>query len=167
MQEMMDFHSHILPGADDGSRSVEESLAMLKMAAEQGVRHMVATPHFYAHHDDPAAFLERRAEAWQRLAEAMTRQPGLPDISLGAEVYFFRGISQSDVMEDLIIQGTRCLLVEMPESPWTDLMSPRLSFSLYVTLVWRRLWNTTSGRLFSSISFANLLWMLPVPIGIP
>ena len=42
---MIDLHCHILPGLDDGSESLEESLAMAAMAADQGVRHIVTTPH--------------------------------------------------------------------------------------------------------------------------
>ena len=42
---MIDLHCHILPGIDDGAGSLEESLAMAAMAADQGIRHMVATPH--------------------------------------------------------------------------------------------------------------------------
>ncbi|MCR5809434.1 MAG: hypothetical protein K6G56_07720 [Clostridiales bacterium] len=42
---MTDIHSHILPGVDDGSQSLEESLEMLFMAAESGVETIVATPH--------------------------------------------------------------------------------------------------------------------------
>jgi protein-tyrosine phosphatase len=42
---MIDLHCHILPGIDDGSGSLEESLAMAAMAADQGIRHIAATPH--------------------------------------------------------------------------------------------------------------------------
>ena len=45
---MIDFHAHILPKMDDGSKSAEESIAMLKIQAEQGIRCVVATPHFYS-----------------------------------------------------------------------------------------------------------------------
>lgn len=45
---MYDLHSHILPGIDDGAASVEESLALIKLAADQGVTHIVATPHIHA-----------------------------------------------------------------------------------------------------------------------
>ena len=44
-----DIHTHILPGVDDGSKSPEESREMLQMAYDQGVRHIVATPHFSVH----------------------------------------------------------------------------------------------------------------------
>lgn len=43
---MIDIHSHILPTLDDGSKSEEESLLMLKMAIEDGIRMIVATPHY-------------------------------------------------------------------------------------------------------------------------
>ena len=53
---MLDFHTHILPGVDDGSRNVDESMQMLAKMKEQGVSQVVATPHFYA--DDES--VERR-----------------------------------------------------------------------------------------------------------
>ena len=45
---MIDFHSHILPEMDDGSKDAKMSLAMLQMEREQGVTEVVFTPHFYA-----------------------------------------------------------------------------------------------------------------------
>ena len=63
MNKIIDFHSHILPGIDDGSESVEQSIAMLRMEAEQGITHVVATPHFYPRHDTPQRFLQRRKDA--------------------------------------------------------------------------------------------------------
>src|SRR5262249_60455385 len=42
---MVDIHSHILPGLDDGSQSLEESVEMLKMAVAAGTTDIVATPH--------------------------------------------------------------------------------------------------------------------------
>ena len=43
---MIDAHCHILPGLDDGPSDMDESLAMLRMAADDGIRTVVATPHF-------------------------------------------------------------------------------------------------------------------------
>ena len=45
---IIDFHSHILPGIDDGSRSTAQSLEMMKLELDQGIGRIVATPHFYA-----------------------------------------------------------------------------------------------------------------------
>ena len=117
-----DFHSHILPGVDDGSAGVEESVAMLRLEAEQGVRHVVATPHFYARHDSPDRFLKRRAEALESLQKEMEKYPDLPGISVGAEVYYFDGISDSDAVKQLTIESGHYLMVEMPHGPWTETM---------------------------------------------
>lgn len=123
---LIDFHSHILPGIDDGSASVEESIALLEMEAKQGVTHVVATPHFYAQHDSPENFLRRRAEAKALLDEKLKKHPGLPEISLGAEVYFFHGISDSELLPELTIDNKRFILIEMPFAHWTDSMYSEL-----------------------------------------
>lgn len=117
-----DFHSHILPCVDDGSASVEESLAMLRALRQQGIRRVVATPHFYPQSDNPAAFLKRRNAAMAQLREAMAAEKGLPSIELGAEVYFFHGISDCAQLPQLTIGGKRCILIEMPPSPWSEAM---------------------------------------------
>ena len=117
-----DFHSHILPGVDDGSRSLEESIEMLKLQASQGIDHVVATPHFYANCDTPERFLKRRQDAFERVQEEMEKHSGLPRVSLGAEVYYFRGISESDGLLDLTFGNKRFILLEMPEMPWTQRM---------------------------------------------
>lgn len=116
----VDFHSHILPGIDDGSKTAEESIAMLTMAAEQGIQCVVATPHFYPGYDRPERFLENRARAEAELREAMKDRQNLPEVIVGAEVYFFRGISQSELLPELTIQGKRCILLEMPPAPWSE-----------------------------------------------
>ena len=119
---MIDFHSHILPGIDDGSSSVAESIAMLRMEAEQGITHVVATPHFYPNYDAPEEFLLRRARAAKTLLLEMQKYPGLPHITLGAEVYFFPGMSDSEVIPRLTIGQKGGILIEMPQSPWTQSM---------------------------------------------
>ena len=119
---MTDTHSHILPAVDDGSATVEESIALLRMEAEQGISHVIATPHFYAHHDQPERFLEKRAASEQLLRQEMSNHEGLPRLSVGAEVYFFSGISESDLINRLTIDKKRCILIEMPSVPWTESM---------------------------------------------
>lgn len=122
MSTVVDFHTHVLPGIDDGSASVDESLALLRAEAEQGICRVVATPHFYAHYDTPKRFLERRRESVDRLREAMEPFPELPKLSVGAEVHYFPGIGDADVLTDMAIDGGRHVLIEMPMVPWTDRM---------------------------------------------
>ena len=66
---MIDFHTHILPKVDDGSRSLEQSLAMLNELKKQGVKKLVATPHFYANDESVESFLERRNRVYAELKE--------------------------------------------------------------------------------------------------
>lgn len=120
MRTITDFHSHILPGIDDGSASVEESIAMLGMEAEQGIRRVVATPHFYAGYDSPERFLKSRDQAETLLRTAMARHGEMPEILIGAEVYFFCGMSESDLLPQLTIRGKSCILIEMPPAPWPE-----------------------------------------------
>lgn len=126
MSMVVDFHSHILPGIDDGSSGVEESVGMLKMEASQGVRHIMATPHFYAHHDSLEHFLEKRVQAERKLQEVMRQHPGLPEISVGAEVRYFPRMSNSDALQELTLGGSEYILIEMPGSAWTDRMYQEL-----------------------------------------
>ncbi len=116
---MIDFHSHFLPRMDDGSSSVEESLEMLRSSLEQGVTVMAATPHFYAFREDPDSFLERRAAAFAKLPLADAPHPKL---LLGAEVYYFDGMSHSESLRRLTLEGTRYILIEMPFSRWSEHM---------------------------------------------
>lgn len=122
MTEVVDFHSHVLPKLDDGSASIQESIGMLRLHGEQGIAHVVATPHFYPMYDDPKRFLQHRKDAEERLREAMESHPDLPRLSIGAEVHYFPGISDSDILPELTIDGKRCILIEMPVSSWTEAM---------------------------------------------
>ena len=114
---IIDVHTHILPGMDDGSKCPEESLAMLREEARQGVTHVVFTPHYYAHQNSPSEFLKRRETAWRWLQPMLT--PDLPIPCFGAEVQYFEGICLVPDLKDLRIQGTRYLLLEMPFQPWS------------------------------------------------
>ena len=131
MNGLIDFHSHVLPGIDDGSKSVEMSIQMLRVEAQQGIGHVVATPQFYPQYDTPERFLRRRAAAETALREEMQKHTDLPALSVGAEVYYFPGISDSEGISELTIDQKRCILIEMPTSTWTEAMYRELE-GLYV-----------------------------------
>ncbi len=119
-EKMFDLHTHILPGIDDGSRSVSESLAMLEELTRQGASGIAATPHFYAQRSSPERFFAKRQAAWEQLEPHL--QPGTPEIRLGAEVQFFEGIHRFEALEEFCLEGTSLLLVEMPTCIWTTRM---------------------------------------------
>ncbi|MCQ2427129.1 MAG: hypothetical protein MJ137_01835 [Clostridia bacterium] len=112
---LVDVHSHMLPGIDDGSRDAETSAAMLKMSSDGGVSCVFVTPHYY-----PTAsaehFLEERAKAAGIIrALSLENKPG---IKTGAEVYYHIGIQHEQALNELCYEGTRCILVEMPWNDW-------------------------------------------------
>ena len=115
---MIDFHSHILPGIDDGSKSVKMSLQMLSAMRDQSIDTVIATSHFYATQRSPRRFLERREQAWDLLAPELP--DSAPDIILGAEVLYFPGISHMAELPQLCFEGTNILLLEMPFDSWTE-----------------------------------------------
>ena len=45
MNSLIDLHSHILPGVDDGAQTIEDSIEMAKKAVSQGITHLMCTPH--------------------------------------------------------------------------------------------------------------------------
>lgn len=115
---MVDFHCHCLPGIDDGSRSIEESIKILEMLSGQGINSVVATPHFIANNETVDVFLERRQKSYESLSEKLP--DNLPCIRLGAEVEFYEGISNLTGLNKLCIEGTDIILLEMPNVKWTQ-----------------------------------------------
>lgn len=117
---MIDFHTHVLPFVDDGSKSVEESIALLLMLKEQGVDTVVASPHFRPEKESVDSFIKRRDEAYSRLKAELS--PGLPSVLLGAEVSYYEGISHLEGIERLTLNQSNLLLLEMPMRRWSEFM---------------------------------------------
>ena len=87
---MFDVLCHILPGIDDGSKSVTMSLEMLRLEAEQGIEGIVFTPHFYASQNSPETFLSRREQALKELEGSLGLLASVPRFTVGSEVHYFR-----------------------------------------------------------------------------
>ncbi len=108
---MIDLHSHLLPGVDDGSRSVEQSLGVLREMARHAITDVCLTPHLTATEAN-RGIPARHDEAWARLAE---QAPVHPQLHRGAEVMLDRPLDAS-VAHDrrATLGGTRYILVEFP-----------------------------------------------------
>ena len=63
---MIDFHCHILPGIDDGSSGIDETMKLLELEKSHGVTEIVFTPHFYAEFQRGEKFLEKRLDKVKR-----------------------------------------------------------------------------------------------------
>ncbi|MBQ7600157.1 MAG: capsular polysaccharide biosynthesis protein [Clostridia bacterium] len=114
---VIDFHSHMIPGIDDGSSTPDESIEMLRSSAEQGVTAVVFTPHFYATHDTYDHFIDKRKRCLSQLAQE--GGGAILPVRIGAEVAYFEGITAMEELPGLRISGSRCLLLEMPFQAWT------------------------------------------------
>lgn len=118
---MLDFHSHILPEIDDGAQSVEESITMLRMLKEQGVNTVALTSHYIAMDESPDEFLQNRKAAFDKLSVEIEKSgEDFPELLLGAEVYYYPGISKMEELSSLTLEGTNLLLLEMPMAPWGE-----------------------------------------------
>ncbi len=112
---ILDVHCHILPGIDDGAKTVDESIGILTQLKEQGVNAVIATPHFYSHANTIERFLKNRAEAYKKIS-ACKEMDKLPPVFLGAEVRYFRGISKVESLNTLTLAGSAYMLLEPPFS---------------------------------------------------
>ena len=110
---MIDIHSHILPGVDDGSQSIDESLDMIQMAAECGVRVITATPHCNipdTYENYAGTQMNRRYAA---LKEAVEVSDTRIKLIRGMEVYATEDLPELlDRKKVWTLNGTRNLLME-------------------------------------------------------
>ena len=118
---MIDFHSHILPDMDDGSKSVDESIQMLRLSFKMSVDTIVSTSHYYANRDTIDSFLSRRDSKRQVLQDGLEGTIDVPKIVMGAEVAFFSGMSREKEITSLCIENTKYMLLEMPFFEWSSL----------------------------------------------
>ncbi len=117
--KVVDMHAHILPGIDDGSKSVEMSIEMLDKMAKMGISVVCATSHFYKDQNDVETFLKRRNAAYKKLVEVYGKAT-LPIILPASETAYFRGISVCEGISDLCIHNTNALMLEMPFMVWNE-----------------------------------------------
>ncbi len=63
---MIDIHCHILEGIDDGAEDMDESIAMAKIAFNDGIQHIIATPHFTENHINDKAIVDHKVTELQK-----------------------------------------------------------------------------------------------------
>lgn len=107
---MIDLHSHLLPGVDDGSRSVEQSIRTLARLRDDGYVGLALTPHLLASRM-AQGLPERFNEAYQRLRAVA---PAVPTLHRGVELMLDTAIPETESFESFTLGGSRYLLVEFP-----------------------------------------------------
>ena len=113
MAEVIDFHAHILPHMDHGSRRTSTSVDQLTIMQQAGVSKVCATSHFYPQDVLPDVFLEERRQSLERALRSYGDAPR-PRILLGAEVLICQGLENMEGLTGLCVEGTDILLLEMP-----------------------------------------------------
>lgn len=114
---MIDLHSHLVPGVDDGAATLDESRAALQRMRHEGVRALVTTPHLGAsateHPERLATLLGRLDRGWEELS-ALARDE-FPEMRVERGVELMLD-SPRPVLDDprLRLAGTRFVLVEFP-----------------------------------------------------
>ena len=113
---MIDIHSHILPGIDDGAKDFSDSIAILRGLSEQGITDVIATPHYV----NGSSYCSTAAENRQLLKslQSQIKKAGLKiNVYLGNEIYIDRDIAgfvSSRTVSSMA--GSKYLLVELPMS---------------------------------------------------
>ena len=111
MQGWIDMHCHILPGLDDGARDIETALQILELVYAEGIRAMIATPHFHGGHYEASP--EQISEWVIRIQDLVSER--FPDLKIfsGNEIYYYDSMIDW-VGEDrvLTMAGSCYLLLE-------------------------------------------------------
>lgn len=120
-QGYVDIHSHILPGIDDGAKDWEQTDRMLQMQQEEGVTHIIATPHFdmeqnYQDSDKIRKLVAEANERAKQVAPAVT-------LYTGCEVLYSPGVIDAYKKGDILtLADSQYLLVEFfPRSPYKEI----------------------------------------------
>ncbi|HAX73235.1 MAG TPA: capsular biosynthesis protein [Firmicutes bacterium] len=110
---MIDTHCHILPGVDDGAKTMDECIEMAKIAASEGIHHIIATPHYIQHSD----YLNKKQleEVVCDVNEQLKLNEVKLTISLGQEVFLTPDLPKLLKEEEITtLNESSYLLIEFP-----------------------------------------------------
>jgi protein-tyrosine phosphatase len=115
---MYDLHCHLLPGIDDGARDMQEAIALLQIAEQEGISHMVITPHINpGHFDNTFSSIQQALAGLQAASQAAgltIRLAAAAEVRLSAEI--LRWEEQGVLPFVGRYQGYKVLLLEFPHS---------------------------------------------------
>lgn len=104
---MIDIHCHMLPGVDDGAKDEAMALAMIEKSVNDGVTHIILTPHFRKYDENKRL---KQTEIFETLKQTV-KDKGIPvELYLGREVYYKDNLI--DQTKHLAIDGSPYVLVE-------------------------------------------------------
>ena len=115
-RRFVDCHSHVVPSGDDGAATIQDGLALCKSAAKHGTAVLFATPHVWPYF----TLSDERENEIRTAYERMRPHAGL-ELRLGFELTPAAALLEEDPHRYLL-EGTSCVLMEVPFSGPTDLL---------------------------------------------
>ena len=122
-QRTTDYHSHILPGLDDGPTREEASLEMARLFAVAGYREVYCTPHLIKGMFE--ASTEEVLLVRDTLQQALERE-GIAIKLLAAREYYLDEFLLDLTRQPLLLEGTTCIMIEIPSNSSIDLVKETL-----------------------------------------
>lgn len=126
--KIADMHCHILPGLDDGSKDMEQTMSMIKIAYSEGVRLIIATPHY--HIGKVKVDISEAKKLIETIKESIKEKYPDLEIYCGQEIYYY-----SEAMEDIenkraaTMAGSEYVLLEFS----TDVSYTEITSAIYDT----------------------------------
>ena len=122
-QRKIDYHCHILPGLDDGPKEPTTSLEMARLLAEAGYREVYCTPHLIKGMYDASTddVLHER----DRLQHELESE-GINMKLLAGREYYLDEFLLSYLRQPLLLEGTTCVMIEIPSHAAVDLVKETL-----------------------------------------
>ncbi|MBO5454057.1 MAG: hypothetical protein J6A69_08870 [Clostridia bacterium] len=160
-----DFHTHILPSIDDGAKSTDMSISLIKLEIEQGVKQLCFTPHFSSE-DSTEEFINKRNTALELLNSEIERLnlKSVPKFYTGAEIALDYKTPEINGLEKLCIGETDLLLLEPPYSYWGEWIpdviyriSAKLSLTPVIAHADRYIDNKQSLKILNNLADMDVL----------
>ncbi|MCQ2571239.1 MAG: hypothetical protein MJ154_03260 [Candidatus Saccharibacteria bacterium] len=113
---MIDIHSHVLPGVDDGSKTIKESLEILQGLEEQGITDLICTPHYIPETNQVSPHSENLG-IFKKLQENAEKKGLKIKLYLGNEIYIDKSIAKLLRTKKISpLSKNKYILVELPMS---------------------------------------------------
>lgn len=113
---MIDIHSHILPGVDDGAASLDDSIVLVRELADAGVTDIIATPH-YVDETNYISEVAANSKLLKELNDRIEKENINVKVYLGNEIYISNRILGLLTNEAIVpLADSKYLLVELPMS---------------------------------------------------
>lgn len=111
---MKDLHSHLLPGIDDGSKTIEESIDLLRKMSNEGIKEIVVTPH-YIENSNYTCNNRKKKALLNKLKKKLKEENIDITLYIGNEIYFANNIVELLEKKEIIsLNESKYILFEFP-----------------------------------------------------